>query len=67
MNDDSKQMGDYSVESGMEIHVIDNDPHSLSRNGGLEDVSQVRISNNKIIINSLSNTLLFFYRSRSTG
>ena len=25
----------------MEIHIKDNDPHSLSKNGGLEDVSLV--------------------------
>ncbi|CAM9894748.1 unnamed protein product [Heterosigma akashiwo] len=34
-------LGYYSVESGMEIHVVDDDPYSLSRGGGLEDVSQV--------------------------
>merc|ERR1712232_1542496 len=28
-------------QSGMEIHIKDLDPHSLSANGGLEDVSQV--------------------------
>jgi len=67
MNDDSKQMGYYSVESGMEIHVIDNDPHSLSRNGGLDDVSQVRKNNNKILSTHFPINLLFFYRSRSTG
>jgi tubulin-specific chaperone B len=39
--DDSKMLGYYSVESGMEIHIIDTDPFSLSRNGGLTDVSLV--------------------------
>jgi len=37
MDDDSKKFGYYSVESGMEIHVIDEDPFSMSRNGGLEN------------------------------
>jgi tubulin-folding cofactor B len=41
MNDNSKMLGFYSVQSGMEIFVIDNDPYSLSRNGGLTDVSLV--------------------------
>jgi tubulin-specific chaperone B len=34
-------LGFYSVESGMEIHVIDSDPFSLSRGGGLTDVSLI--------------------------
>ena len=34
-------LGFYSVESGMEIHVIDLDPYSLSRNGGLTDTSLI--------------------------
>jgi len=42
MSDDSKMLGFYGVSHGMEIKVIDTDPHSLSRNGGLEDVSQVK-------------------------
>lgn len=42
MSDDSKMLGFYGVTHGMEIKVIDTDPHSLSRNGGLEDVSQVK-------------------------
>eukprot|EP00286_Rhodomonas_abbreviata_P003030 CAMPEP_0181345432 /NCGR_PEP_ID=MMETSP1101-20121128/32746_1 /TAXON_ID=46948 /ORGANISM="Rhodomonas abbreviata, Strain Caron Lab Isolate" /LENGTH=125 /DNA_ID=CAMNT_0023457387 /DNA_START=57 /DNA_END=430 /DNA_ORIENTATION=- len=41
MSDDSKMLGFYSVVSGMEIHVIDTDPFSLSRGGGLTDVSLV--------------------------
>ena len=41
MSDDSKMLGFYSVESGNEIHVIDTDPFSLSRGGGLTDVSLV--------------------------
>ena len=42
LEDDSKPLGFYSVQNGDEIHVIDNDPFSLSKNGGLEDVSQVK-------------------------
>ncbi len=42
LSDDSKMLGFYSVTSGMEIHVIDTDPFSLSRNGGLTDVSLVQ-------------------------
>jgi len=41
LNDNSRMLGFYSPESGMEIHVIDLDPFSLSRNGGLTDVSLV--------------------------
>jgi Ubiquitin-like domain len=35
-------LGFYGVESGMEIHVVDADPFSMSRGGGLEDVSLVK-------------------------
>mmetsp|Transcript_24670 Transcript_24670/g.36350 ORF Transcript_24670/g.36350 Transcript_24670/m.36350 type:complete len:290 (+) Transcript_24670:72-941(+) len=41
MSDDSKMLGFYGVESGMEIHVIDTDPFSLSRGGGLTDTTLV--------------------------
>mmetsp|Transcript_17563 Transcript_17563/g.29447 ORF Transcript_17563/g.29447 Transcript_17563/m.29447 type:complete len:270 (+) Transcript_17563:357-1166(+) len=41
MNDDSKMLGFYSVQSGNEIHVIDTDPFSLSRGGGLTDTSLI--------------------------
>lgn len=34
-------LGFYSVESGMEIHIIDTDPFSLSRGGGLTDTSLI--------------------------
>lgn len=34
-------LGFYSVVSGQEIHIIDTDPFSLSRGGGLTDVSLV--------------------------
>jgi len=42
MSDNTKMLGFYSVVSGMEIHVIDTDPFSLSRGGGLTDVSLVQ-------------------------
>jgi tubulin-specific chaperone B len=42
MGDNSKMLGFYSVVSGMEIHVIDTDPFSLSRGGGLTDVSLIQ-------------------------
>jgi tubulin-folding cofactor B len=41
MSDDNKMLGFYSVTSGMEIHVIDTDPFSLSRGGGLTDTTLV--------------------------
>jgi hypothetical protein len=41
MPDDDRPLGFYGVRSGMEIHVIDTDPFSLARGGGLDDVSQV--------------------------
>lgn len=39
--DDDKTLGYYGARSGMEIHIKDLDPHSISLHGGLEDVSQV--------------------------
>ncbi len=42
MADNNKMLGFYSVSSGMEIHIIDTDPFSLSRGGGLTDVSLVQ-------------------------
>ena len=41
LSDDTKMLGFYSVESGHEIHIVDTDPFSLSRGGGLTDVSLV--------------------------
>jgi tubulin-folding cofactor B len=41
LDDDSRQLRYYGAGNGMEIHIKDNDPHSLSRAGGLEDVSQI--------------------------
>lgn len=42
LDDDTRPLGYYGVRNGMEIHVKDNDPFSLSRNGGLDDVSLVQ-------------------------
>mmetsp|Transcript_46096 Transcript_46096/g.100117 ORF Transcript_46096/g.100117 Transcript_46096/m.100117 type:complete len:285 (+) Transcript_46096:74-928(+) len=39
--DDSKTLRYYGAQNGMEIHIKDLDPHSISKHGGLEDVSQV--------------------------
>lgn len=39
--DDNKTLRHYGTKSGMEIHIKDLDPHSISKHGGLEDVSQV--------------------------
>jgi len=39
--DERKTLGYYGAKSGMEIHIKDLDPHSISKHGGLEDVSQV--------------------------
>lgn len=39
--DDYKTLSFYGARSGMEIHIKDLDPHSISLHGGLEDVSQV--------------------------
>lgn len=41
MSDNSKMLGFYSPISGQEIHIVDMDPFSLSKNGGLTDVSLV--------------------------
>lgn len=43
MADNNRMLGYYSVSSGMEIHIIDTDPFSLSRGGGLTDVSLVQV------------------------
>jgi|Transcript_122497 tubulin-folding cofactor B len=39
--DDYKTLKFYGARSGMELHIKDLDPHSISLHGGLEDVSQV--------------------------
>ncbi|CAL1165944.1 unnamed protein product [Cladocopium goreaui] len=40
--DEKKTLADYGVKNGMELHIKDTNPYSLSANGGLEDVSQVQ-------------------------
>jgi len=42
LDDNSKMLGYYSVENGMRIHIHDSDPHSMSKDGGLEDVSKIQ-------------------------
>lgn len=42
MGDDSKTLRFYGAGNDMSIFIKDNDPFSLSKNGGLEDVSQVQ-------------------------
>ncbi|TMW69407.1 hypothetical protein Poli38472_001563 [Pythium oligandrum] len=42
LDDDRKMLGYYGVQSGMRLHVVDTDPFSLSRGGGLEDVSLIK-------------------------
>mmetsp|Transcript_7730 Transcript_7730/g.28315 ORF Transcript_7730/g.28315 Transcript_7730/m.28315 type:complete len:288 (+) Transcript_7730:64-927(+) len=41
MMDEDKTLRYYGTRNGMEIHIKDTDPHSISLHGGLEDVSQV--------------------------
>merc|ERR1719440_332053 len=42
MVDDDLKLGFYSPMDGYTIHITDLDPHSMSANGGLEDVSLVK-------------------------
>ena len=42
MINDELKLGYYSPMNGWTIHITDLDPHSLSANGGLEDVSLVK-------------------------
>jgi len=39
--DDTKTLQYYGVDNGMELHIVDNDPHSKSLGGWLEDTSLV--------------------------
>lgn len=41
LSEDCWTLGRYSAKSGMEIHIKDTDEFSISKHGGLEDVSQV--------------------------
>jgi len=40
--DDRKKLGYYGVKHGMEIKIVDQNPHSMAKNGGLEDLSLVK-------------------------
>lgn len=42
MHDDNLTLRHFGTCSGMAIHIKDNDPHSLSANGGLENVALVQ-------------------------
>ena len=42
LDNDERMLGFYSVENGMRLHVVDKDPFSLSKGGGLEDISLVK-------------------------
>ncbi len=42
LDDDEKMLGYYGAQSGMDIYIMDTDPFSLSKNGGLEDTSLVK-------------------------
>lgn len=42
LNDETKKLGYYGAQDGMELHVVDSDPSSISANGWLEDVSKVK-------------------------
>jgi tubulin-folding cofactor B len=39
--EEHKTLRYYGARNGMEIHIKDTDPYSISKHGGLEDVSQV--------------------------
>ncbi|GBG29696.1 Tubulin-folding cofactor B [Hondaea fermentalgiana] len=41
LDDDTKMLGFYGVATGMNIHIIDTDPYSFSKDGGLENVDLV--------------------------
>mmetsp|Transcript_9364 Transcript_9364/g.10870 ORF Transcript_9364/g.10870 Transcript_9364/m.10870 type:complete len:276 (+) Transcript_9364:311-1138(+) len=41
LSDDTKMLGFYGVQSGMEVHIVDTDPYSYSKDGGLENVNLV--------------------------
>merc|ERR1719296_169386 len=41
LHDERQTLKYYGCQNGMEIHIKDTDPHSISLHGGLEDVSQV--------------------------
>lgn len=38
---DDRMLGFFGVQSGMELHIIDTDPYSFSKDGGLENTDHV--------------------------
>lgn len=40
--DNARYLADYSPQTGMLMHVVDNDPYSKAKGGGLDDVSLVK-------------------------
>lgn len=40
--EDARPIGYYSPKNGQVIHIVDSDPHSMARGGGLEDVSKIK-------------------------
>lgn len=42
LGDDSRMLGFYGVQSGMNVHIVDTDPYSFSKDGGLENVNLVK-------------------------
>ena len=40
--DESRMLGFYGVQSGMNVHIVDTDPYSFSKDGGLENVNLVK-------------------------
>lgn len=42
MNEGHRLLGYYGVKNGYEIKVVDQNPHSLAKGGGLEDVSLIK-------------------------
>eukprot|EP01038_Epipyxis_sp_PR26KG_P004562 gene4562-6434_t len=65
MSHNNKMLGFYSVKSGMEIHVVDTDPFSLSRGGGLTDVSLIqKYRMEDEIYDKRQNTLREFIREK---
>jgi tubulin-folding cofactor B len=42
LDDEDRKLGYYPVQHGMTIHVQDNDPFSLAKGGGLEDISLIK-------------------------
>jgi len=65
MSDNTRMLGFYSVCSGNEIHVIDTDPFSLSRGGGLTDTSLVqKYTISEESYNSRTNTIRQYIKDK---